>query len=202
MKTETNKNTKIEAMFAGLNVVLVGLPGSGKSSLMESLSVPPHYLSLGDITRKELENNGLLAQTIREKFKSTEPWSADFVVGIVAPYLTESKSGFVLDGVPRKSSEAHALIEWAIANGISIDLLLHLQIDPKITLERIATRNNSGRLETAAHYESRMNAYLSEEKEMLEILKKGSRKSLTINTDNNPSGFAKRKLLNFVANNF
>lgn len=202
MKAELNKYQEAEAKFAGLNVVLVGLPGSGKSSLMDSLSIAPNYLSLGDITRKELNSNGAMAEAIREKFKSVDPWPADFVIGIITSHLIKAKNGFVLDGIPRKSSEASALIEWTATHNIPIDLLLHLQINPKITLDRIATRNNSGRLETAAHYESRMNAYLAEEEDMLEILKKGVKRSLTINTDNNPAGFAKSVLLDFVLDNF
>lgn len=200
--TEIDKQPDLEAKFSRLNIVIVGLPGSGKSSLIESLSNKPNYLSLGDITRAELLNNGPMAEAIREKFQTTEPWPADFVIGIVAPHLLEARAGFVLDGVPRKASEAIALTNWSRVNAMTIDLLLHLQIDPEEALERIASRNNTGRLETTAHYESRMKSYLLEEEEMLQIMRDRSRESLTINTNNNPPGLARSLLLSFIASNF
>lgn len=196
----------VEQRFSQLNVVIVGLPGSGKSSLMDSLNPHPNYVSLGDISRAEMAKPmSHMAEVQKRLFENTKPWPADMVVQMIAPYLIATKDtgqGFVLDGVPRKASEAEALTNWACTNGVALDFLLHLQINPQKALERIAGRDNSERLETAAHYESRMQKYLSEEEAMLEIMRAKTRKTLTINTDNNPPGLAKKLLLDFVASNF
>lgn len=202
---ERPRQSGIEKRFSELNIVIVGLPGSGKSSLMDSLSIKPNYLSLGEITRTELTTEGSMANAIRDKFQTTDPWPAKFVVDIVAPYLLrmrDERKGFVLDGVPRKTDEAVVLTQWAKSNELTIDFLLHLQVDPKMALERIRTRNNTGRLETIDHYMSRMKTYLVEEEEMLRVMRQASIQTLTINTDNNPPGFAKDLLLEFIASHF
>ena len=194
-----------EMKFNELNVVMVGLPGSGKSTLMESFSISPNYLSLGDITRREINSNTKMGKAIREKFKTTDPWSADFVMEIVAPYISQamkSGNGFVLDGVPRKVSEAKIFVDWAKKNSLSIDLVLNLHVSFEIALVRIAERNNAHRLETAGHYKSRIKAYMAEENEMLEIMRAEARKSLDIDTNTNSPKEVNRLLFNFVTDNF
>ncbi len=203
--TELINQLGSEQKFANLNVILVGLPGSGKSSLIDSMLIKPNYLSLGEITRNEVAKRRPMATSIEEKFATDDPWPPEFVVGIVAPYILTAKeqgTGFVLDGIPRKSNEARTLVRWIKENGLNIDLVLHLHIDPKIALRRIATRSNAGRLETAAHYESRMRIYLKEEAEILRIMQLESMQNLTINTNDNPHGFAKQVLLSFVSDHF
>ena len=205
MMNELIKSTELENKFVKLNVVIIGLPGSGKSSLMNSLSIKPNYLSLGDITRFALTTEAPLAKAIREIFQTSEPWPAEFVMDIISPYLLTARAnnmGFVLDGIPRKVDEAKILTDWAFRNEMDLDLVLHLQIDPEKAIQRIVGRDNSGRLETMAHYANRISKYLAEEEEMLVIMQKNSRKILTINTDNNPPGFAKFQLLDFIRCNF
>lgn len=43
-----------EAKICRLNIILMGLPGTGKSTLVNSLEPKPNYISLGEITRAEL----------------------------------------------------------------------------------------------------------------------------------------------------
>ncbi len=192
--SERLKELEIEERFAELNVIITGLPGSGKTSLINSLSVKLNYISLGDITRAELTADSQIGNAIRTGFQTLEPWPANFVISIVTPHLIRARNegrGFILDGVPRKASEAVALTQWTQANELPIDPLLGLQIEPRIALERIAMRDNAGRLETIGHYETRMRVYLAEEEEMLRIMREAAKESLIINTDNNPPGLAK-----------
>lgn len=198
----------IEKKFQKLNTIIIGLPGSGKSSLMDSFSIKPNYLSLGEVTRRELIDGGPMADIIRSKFQTSETWLPEFVVGIVAPYILKAKEenqGFVLDGVPRKMSEAVSLAQWLDEHDLRIDLLLSLHISPEKAWERIntdQTRNSSTRLEMIAHYETRMRIYQEEEEALLEKMQKVAKYYLNIDTNNNPHGFAKNLLDEFIASHF
>jgi adenylate kinase family enzyme len=202
---ERDKQREYEAKFATMNVVLFGLPGCGKTTLIEGLVTKPNYLSLGVITRQEVAQNGPMAEDIKAKFANSNPWNPDFVVDIIAPHIFEAQRmslGFVLDGVPRNKSEAESLIAKVIRKGIHVDILLHLQVSEAIALQRIAQRDNSGRLETSEHYQQRIRKYLAEEDEILNLMKDISDYYLSIDTVQNPDIIVRQKLLKFVGKHF
>lgn len=196
---------EVEKRFTDLNVVVVGLPGSGKSTLIDSFSVKPNYITLGGITLETLKEGGALSDKIREKFETTSPWPAEFVMEILSPHILKAKendSGFVLDGVPRKTSEAILLTQWLRKSEISVDLLLHLFVDTDMALKRISLRNCTGRLESQEHYQNRMKVYLAEERDILSIMQGNSMRSLTINTNVCTPESVKDQLIEFVAAKF
>ena len=202
---EVEDKSEIERTFASLNVVIIGLPGSGKTTLINSLSPRPNYISVGDITRNEVLNNGPLAGQIKQRFMDDKPWDADFVISLIAPYLLGLKKvreGFVLDGIPRRVGEVLPLLDWFRKNSISIDLLLNLQVAPDLALERRKAQDRKDRLELPEHYDSRIRSYLSGENEMLEILRNGSLHYLSIDTNLLSEQLFKDKLIEFVATNF
>lgn len=150
---ERLKLKEAEVKISRLNIVLMGLPGSGKSTLVDSITPKPNYISLGKITRAELQTNSKLARQIQSQFEHINPWSADFVVSIVAPHILKTKdTGFVLDGLPKQRSKAESLVSWTSNNGVRIDLALYLDVREDIGLQRISQRSNKGRLETSDHY--------------------------------------------------
>lgn len=111
---ERLKLQEAEAKISRLNIILMGLPGSGKSTLVGSIEPKPNYIALGEITRAELQTDSYLANQIRSQFEHSKPWSADFVVSMVAPRVLRAKDiGFILDGLPRQKKEAEKLILWA-----------------------------------------------------------------------------------------
>jgi len=200
---ERLKLKEADARISQLNIVLMGLPGSGKSALVNSITPRPNYISLGEITRTELQTDSELARRIRSQFAHANPWSADFVVSIVVPHILKTKdTGFVLDGLPRQKSEAESLVSWASDNGIRIDLALYLDVREDIALQRIYQRSNKGRLETPDHYRTRFLTYLEQRGQLSNIIDSYSIRSLSIDTSDIPVDEVKNRLLEFVALNF
>ncbi len=196
---------KAEERFSRLNIVMVGLPGAGKTTLANGFLVKPNYLSLGEITRRELSQNGPWADSLREKFQTTTPWPSEFVMSIITPFILEARAedrGFILDGVPRKASEARTLVQWLRINGIPIDLLLHLRVGVDVAQKRIASRDQGDRLESSLHYASRINTYLSEEQELLQIMRKEATRSWSIETDGCSPLSVKNQLMRLVMASF
>lgn len=163
--------TNPEQSFAKLNVVILGLPGSGKTTLINSLSPKPNYVSLGDITRQELTQDTHLAERIRAQFTHNDPWPPEFVLEIVAPSIMESRdTGFVLDGVPRQRNEAIELIHWFATNNVRLDLVLALKIGEQVAFDRRNVPERKNRPETREQFASRVRTYLQDEDEMFALL--------------------------------
>ena len=192
-----------ESKISQLNIILMGLPGSGKSTLVNNIIPRPNYISLGEITRTELQTDSELARQIQSQFAHTNPWSADFVVSIVAPHILKMKdTGFVLDGLPRQKSEAESLVSWASNNEVRIDLALYLDVREDIALQRISQRSNKGRLETLDHYRTRFLTYSEQRHQLSTVIDSYAVRSLSIDTSDIPVDEVKNRLLAFIALNF
>lgn len=183
-------------------MVLIGLPGTGKSTLVESIQPAPNYISLGEITRAELQTESELAREIRSHFTHHQPWPAEFVVRIVARHILRAKeTGFVLDGIPRQKSEAAELVSWAARNDVEIDLTLYLGVEESIAFQRISQRRDR-RPESVEHYRTRIQTFLEQKDELLDIMFSYASKSFVIDTSSIPVYQVKELLVNFVASNF
>jgi len=200
---ERLKLKEAERRISLLNIVLMGLPGSGKSTLRNNITPRPNYISLGEIARKELQTDSELAEQIRSQFKHTNPWPANFVLSIVAPHILRAKNnGFVLDGLPRQKSEAESLVSWSYTNKVKIDLALYLDVREDVALQRISQRNNKSRLETSGHYRARFLTYLEQRDQFSAIIDSYSVRSLSIDTSDISVDEVKNKLLEFITSNF
>lgn len=116
---ERLKFEEAEAKISQINIVVMGLLGAGESTLVNSIKPKLNYISLGEITRRELQADSDLSRQIRAQFEHNNSWSADFVISVVAPHILKVKDiVFILDGLPRQKSKAEGLVAWARRNGV------------------------------------------------------------------------------------
>jgi adenylate kinase len=127
-----------------MNLIIFGPPGSGKGTQAEYICDQYNikHLSTGNIFRYNISRKtelGLLAKSYMDKGELV-PDSVTiklFESEIVKP---EYKNGFLLDGFPRTVEQADELIELFQRLNIKVDLVINIQIDDEIIVDRISKR--------------------------------------------------------------
>ncbi len=99
--------------MSGLNLVLLGPPGSGKGTqgerLQDDLKLP--YYATGDILRAAVREETALGRLAKEYMDRGDLVPDDVIVGAIGERIAapEAASGFILDGFPRTVPQAEAL---------------------------------------------------------------------------------------------
>lgn len=196
---------ELSSTIAHLKISLIGMPASGKSALVKNLQAfaDINYVSLGQITRRMLAENHPHATTLRELFASNEFWPDDFVLSIVAPELLKAKDrGFILDGIPKKATEAETLTDFMKKNGMAFDVLIDLEVDKETAKRRLNTRQDPLRLEQESHYEARFAKWEEERRPILESLGTISKHVELIDTTHMHREGVTKHVINMVKNKF
>lgn len=201
-RAELLPDPEAEVRFSEMNVVIMGLPGSGKSTLMDSFQFQrPNYVSLGDITRAELETDSELAQEIRQKFADDSPWDAQFIMRVIEPHLLRARDdgkGFVLDGL-RRSAEVEEFVHWSVKQEMPIDLALFLEVSEENALARIQGRPDQQlRPEKLAHYKARIQRYTEDLPRMKELFEVHGGDVLVYGTDYANEAQVARRLHGYI----
>lgn len=159
-----------------MSIILIGPPGSGKSTFVRSLSDLSSnvlYISTGEITRRRIAEGGEIAERIEQLYLTGQAWPDDFVASLVLPDLISAKSrGFILDGIPRKLSEVEMLARILQDNEIKVDLTVNLFSSYETSLRRIEERMlaEGKRPENMDHYRVRLDMYWAALSLMREVL--------------------------------
>ena len=122
-----------------MNIILLGAPGAGKGTLASKLSQNynlPH-ISTGDIFRENIKNEtpvGLLAkQYIDQGHLVPDEVTCEIVEERIEK--ADCQNGYMLDGFPRTIPQAEALDKMT-----NIDIVINIQVDHSLILERICGR--------------------------------------------------------------
>ena len=128
----------------GLNLVLLGPPGSGKGTqgerLQEDLRLP--YYATGDVLRAAVRDETELGRTAKEYMNRGDLVPDDVIVGAIGERLalSEAADGFILDGFPRTVPQAEALATALSDLGKELTAVLLVDVDDDEVVRRLGGR--------------------------------------------------------------
>ena len=128
-----------------MRVVLLGAPGAGKGTqckrMVDKYNV--QHLSSGDILRAERAEGTELGAQAQDYMDSGRLVPDDLIVKMMAGAVAEApESGYILDGFPRTVNQAEELDKSLASDGRMIDVVVNLQIDDSIIMDRMTGRRS------------------------------------------------------------
>jgi len=128
--------------MSGLNLILLGCPGSGKGTQARILSEKfgVRHIATGDILRKEIGQKTDLGKRVEQYVKSGKLVPDAVMLEMVLRALEACSDGFVLDGFPRTLEQAQSLDSFLKKNNKVIHLVLYLELTEAEVLRRLSSR--------------------------------------------------------------
>ena len=127
-----------------MNIIFIGAPGAGKgtqaSKIVEKYSVV--HISTGDIFRKAIKEGTPAGKEAKEYIDAGKLVPDEVTIEIVKERLTQNdcQEGFLLDGFPRTINQAKALDRLLANMDKKIDIVISLEVDFSVLMERLANR--------------------------------------------------------------
>jgi len=133
-----------------LNVALFGSPGAGKGTQSKFLidEYNLHYISTGDILRKEIKEESVLGLEAKSIIAAGGLVSDEIIVQIIEKTINANPhaNGFLFDGFPRTYIQAYILEGLMIKLNTKLDCLISLEVGEDISVQRLLERGKiSGR---------------------------------------------------------
>lgn len=127
-----------------LYVLLMGGPGAGKGTqaqrLSKTLALP--QVATGDLFRENLKYETELGLLAKRYMDAGELVPDEVTVGMVRDRLSrpDCHSGALLDGFPRNIPQAEALKALLADLGAQLNVVLFIDVDREVLLQRLAGR--------------------------------------------------------------
>ena len=131
-----------------MRLVFVGPPGAGKGTqakvICGKFEIP--QISTGDMLR-EAKKNGVLPQELVAKMAAGGLVPDDVVVDLIRARTEkeDAANGFLLDGFPRTVPQAEALNALLASRGQKLDVVVALDVDKDLLMERACLRRTDKR---------------------------------------------------------
>lgn len=126
------------------NILIMGKPGAGKGT--QSKGLLEYYqlthISTGDIYRDEMAKDSEIGRLAKKYIGAGNLVPDDVTNDIVREVLAKKDypNGFMLDGYPRTEAQAIALDEMMEELGIALTLVINVEVDDDVLLDRMAGR--------------------------------------------------------------
>ncbi len=121
-----------------MNIVLLGIQGSGKGTLVASLEKELEFdlISTGQLLRDEVATGSALGKHIKEVQTSGNLVELDTVLKTIQKKLKTSKrQNYVFDGFPRNLEQAREMEKIC-----DVDLVVYLNLTQEVALKRLLNR--------------------------------------------------------------
>ena len=126
-----------------LNLILLGPPGAGKgtqaASLTDDFGLP--YLATGDMMRAKRKEDSELGRQVAAIMDAGGLVDDQVVCKVLLERIeAEGDDGFLLDGFPRKGSQADILDRALDERGRSITAVILIDVPDEVLVQRLAGR--------------------------------------------------------------
>jgi adenylate kinase len=138
------RKDSLNPLVSELNLILVGPPGAGKGTqaekLTEDFGLP--YFATGNILRAAVADGTELGRKAKEFMDAGELVPDELIVGVLLEALDGevASDGFLLDGFPRKVSQADALAEALEKVGRKLSGVLLIEVPDDEVIRRLSGR--------------------------------------------------------------
>lgn len=127
-----------------LNIILLGAPGAGKGTqaqiIKEKYKIP--HISTGDMFREAIKGKTPLGELAESYISRGDLVPDDVTIALVKERLSKDdcQNGYLLDGFPRTIVQAEALEKLTKEIERPINLVIDIEVDENILIERISGR--------------------------------------------------------------
>jgi adenylate kinase len=140
---------------AGLNLALLGGPGSGKGTQAEELQAQfaLSHIATGDLFREHLRAETDLGKLARAYIDRGELVPDDLTEAMVEERLArpDTRAGFVLDGFPRTLPQAEALADMLAQLHRQLTSVIYINVADQEILTRLTGRRICGSCQAPYH---------------------------------------------------
>lgn len=127
-----------------MNLILVGMPGSGKGTQAKLISEKYKilHISTGDIFREVLRGSSPLAEKIRKAVDSGMFVSDEIVLDVIKERLgrKDCEKGFLLDGFPRNLNQAETFDGYLDSLKKPAPKVIYLELPFEAAIKRLTAR--------------------------------------------------------------